>query len=181
MQKGEKAMLKLYSIIIFIIVFLTPALSQENNISTKPILDMLKILKMNKDEQISYFNQMLGENINVTSNYSITKYKDKKVKKVFCVDYYYESVVGNVVCIYYDDSDRLGHFVLQLSDNYKTINYKVLFSLLNLPYPRSLGKKEGMYAMSWYNFFDYQGFTKVQLGYNRNKFDGIDIYIDRIE
>ena len=174
---------KCFALIAFLIAtfFLSQAPSQAQNSPPAYFLNLPTILKMNQKQQIAFFNKALGKPVLVTSFSTTTEYQNGNEKSgVSCKQYKYVCQYGTIFCFYLGDTRKLGHFVYQPSDPYELDKYKVLFNQLNIIPPAALGVEKGIEGMWWFDFFNYQGFTKIQLGRNRYAIDGLDVYIDRI-
>lgn len=175
---------KSFALIVFSIATFFPfqATSQTPHSSPAYFLDLPTVLRMNQKQQITFFNKALGKPILVTSFSTTTKYQSGMEKGgISCKQYKYVCQYGTIFCFYLGDTRKLGHFVYQPSGPYELDKYKIFFTQLNIPPPASLGVEKGIEGMWWYDFFNYKGFTKIQLGRNRNSIDGLDIYLDRIE
>ncbi|MCX6141840.1 MAG: hypothetical protein NTZ35_01335 [Ignavibacteriales bacterium] len=145
------------------------------------IVDLPQLRSLTMTRQEGLFTDKLGEPENITSFTTTTKYKDGKERKVKCDQFRYSLEDAEITCFFFADTDKLGQVAVHLRQGKALPDFKKLFAIFRVEPPAKLGKRQGLSGFYWYNFDNYEGFTRIQVGRNSSGFNGIDFFIDRIE
>jgi hypothetical protein len=145
------------------------------------LIDLKKIKFLSLDEQEKVFSDKLGEPAYVSSFTTTTKYKDGKKDRVICDSYRYDLKDATITCFFMYDTGKLGQISVCFNKYRGISDYKKLFAIFGIQPPAKLNKKHSFPGTIWYNFDDYQEFTRIQIARDQSGFDSINFFIDRIE